>query len=60
MESNKKDTNGTYLQIETDSDFETKLMVTKRETLGRGMNWEVGIDIYTLLYTNPSVTGTCC
>ena len=31
--------------------FETKLMVIKGETLGGGMDWEVGIDIYTLLHT---------
>ena len=26
-------------------------MVIKGETLGRGMDWEVGSDIYTLLHT---------
>jgi len=32
-------------------DLENKLMVTKRERRGRGrINWEFGIDIYTLLY----------
>ena len=30
-------------------DVENKLMVTKRGKRG-GMNWEIGIDIYTLLY----------
>ena len=29
-------------------DVENKLMVTKEER-GRGINWEIGIDIYTLL-----------
>ena len=29
-------------------DFETKLMVTKGETLWGGINWEDGIGIYTL------------
>ena len=28
-------------------------MVTKGETLGEGINWEVGIGIDTLLYTKP-------
>ena len=31
-------------------DFETKLMVTKREILMRGINQEVGINICTVLY----------
>ena len=32
-------------------DLENKLMVTKREKCGRGgINWEFGINIYTLLY----------
>ena len=31
-------------------DFETKLMVAKGETLGKGINMEVGIGIYTILY----------
>ena len=30
--------------------FKTKLMVTKGEMLGREINWEVEIGIYTLLY----------
>ena len=30
-------------------DVENKLMVTKEER-GRGINWEIGIDIYTILY----------
>ena len=32
-------------------DFETKYLVTKGETLGGGINREVGIGIYALLYT---------
>ena len=30
-------------------DVENKLLVTKEER-GGGINWEIGIDIYTLLY----------
>ena len=29
---------------------ENKLIVTKGERCGGGINWEFGIDIYTLLY----------
>ena len=32
------------------TDIENKLMVTKGETCGEGLNWEIGINIYTLLY----------
>ena len=40
----------TYLQSRNRViDVENKLMVTKGER-GRGINWEIGIDIYTLLY----------
>ena len=35
-------------QIVTDA--ENKLIVIKGESRG-GINWEIGIDIYTLLYT---------
>ena len=39
-----------YLQSrDRDSDIEKKLMDTKGDK-GGGMNWEIGIDIYTLLY----------
>ena len=31
------------------TDVENKLMVTKGES-GGGINWEIGMDIYTLLY----------
>ena len=31
------------------SDFENKLMVTNGATLAGAMNWELGIDMYTLL-----------
>ena len=40
----------TYLQNRNRvADVENKLMVTKGEK-GRGIGWEIGIDIYTLLY----------
>ena len=32
------------------TDIENKLMVTKGETLGEGINQELGMNIYTLLY----------
>ena len=41
----------TYLQNRNRvTDVENKLMVTKGER-GGGINWEIGIDTYTLLYT---------
>ena len=40
----------TYLQSRNrDTDIENKHMDTKERKRG-GMNWEIGIDIYTLLY----------
>ena len=40
----------TYLQNRNRvTDVENKLMVTKGER-GGGINWEIGIDTYTLLY----------
>ena len=40
----------TYLQNRTRiTDVENNLMITKGER-GKGINWEVGIDIYILLY----------
>ena len=32
------------------TDLENKLMVAKGERCGGGINWEFGVDIYTLLY----------
>ena len=32
------------------TDLENKLMVTKGERWGGGINWEFGTDMYTLLY----------
>ena len=52
MESNKKWYKITYSQNRNRlKDFEIKLMVTKEETLGGGINCKVRIGIYTLLYT---------
>ena len=45
----KKDRKEFIHKTEIDSDFEIKLMVTKGEMLGVGIN-QVGINIYTLLY----------
>ena len=37
--------------MDTDTDTENKRMVTKRESEGgRGINWESGINRYTLLH----------
>ena len=46
---------GAYIRI---SYVENKLMVTKGES-GGGINWEIGIDIYTLLDIK-SVIRTYC
>ena len=52
MKSSKKGYKRTYSQNRNRlKDFETKLMVNKGENLGGGINWEVGSDIYKLLYT---------
>ena len=41
----------TYLQNRNRvTDVENKLIVTKGEIGGGGINWEMGTDIYTLLY----------
>ena len=48
---NKKDTNELICRTERDSDFEkNKLMATKGDRWGGGMDWEVGIGICTLQY----------
>ena len=50
MESNKNDTKDLIHKTETDSkDSEAKRTVTKGEMLGGGMQWEVGISLYTRL-----------
>ena len=52
MDSNKKWYKRTYSQNRSRlRDFETKFMTTKGEMLGGGLDWEVGIAIYTLVYT---------
>ena len=38
----------------------TKLTVTKGETLGEGINWEFGVNIYTLLYIKLISNKICC
>ena len=46
----KKLDNRTYLQNRNRlTDFENELIVTRWERLGSGIDWEVGIDMYTLL-----------
>ena len=51
LSSLKNDAKELIHKTETDSkDFETKLMVTRGE-MWSGMDWEVGVDICTLLYT---------
>ena len=46
----KKDTNELIYKTEIElTDVENNLMGTRRER-GGGINWETGIDIYTLLY----------
>ena len=45
----KNETNELFYKAEIDSQTENKLMVTKRES-GEGINWEFGINRYTLLY----------
>lgn len=37
-------------------DFESKVMFIKGEMLGGGINWEIGINICTRLYTKPMST----
>ena len=44
-----KDTNELIYKTNRLTDLENKLMVTKRES-GEGINWEFGINRYTLLY----------
>ena len=44
----KYDTN--ELIYKTETDLENKVMVTKGEKGREGINWEIGTDIYTLLY----------
>ena len=49
MESNKKDKKNLQDRNRL-KDFETKFMITTGGMLKGGMDWEVGIDMYTLLY----------
>ena len=51
MRNLKKWYKWTYLQNRTRvTDVKDNLMVTGEGGRGRGINWEIGIDIYTLLY----------
>ena len=45
-----KGTSELIYKTEVVTDIESKLMVT-RGWRGRGINWEIGIDVYTFLYT---------
>ena len=49
MESKKYGTNELIYKTEIDSKTENKLMVTKGERGGGGINWEYGINRYTPL-----------
>ena len=41
----------TYVESKKNlTDLENELMVTRGEGLGGGIDWEFGIDMYTLLY----------
>ena len=51
MESKKNDTNEVIYKTETDTDIQNELMVTNEEKWwGKGTDWELGIDVYILLY----------
>lgn len=50
MESNKNDTKELIHKTGTVKDFDTKLIVTKGDRLWEGIKWEVGTDIFPLLY----------
>ena len=53
----KNDTKELIHKTERFKDFKTKLMVTRGKRKEGGINWEIGIGIYILLYTK-SVTTT--
>ena len=50
MQNLKYYTKELIYKTETDTYIENKLMVTKGERGEGERNWEIGIDIYTLLY----------
>ena len=50
MQNLKNDANEIIYKTEMDSDIENKLTVIKKEKGERGINWELGINMYTLLY----------
>ena len=49
MESKKNDTTERIYKIGRVTDVKIKRMVIRGQR-GEGINWEVGIDMYTLLY----------
>ena len=46
----KNDTNELNYKMEADSDLENELMVSRQEEWEGGIDWEFGMDMYTLLY----------
>ena len=46
----KKDANELIYKANRLTDLENELMVTRGKRGGGGINWEFGIDMYTLLY----------
>ena len=46
---NNNNTNELIYKTETDSQTLKTSMVTKGEMLGRGMDWDLGTNIYTIL-----------
>ena len=38
----------------------SRVVVVKGAMLGGGMNWDLGVDICTLLYIKWRCAGTCC
>ena len=50
LSGKKNDTNELIYKTETDSQIENTLMVIKGERWQRRINWEFGIDIYSVLY----------
>ena len=49
VESKKNETNELNYKIERVTDVKIKRMVIRGQR-GEGINWEVGIDMYTVLY----------
>ena len=47
----KYDTNEPIYETETESQTENRLVVAKGEEVGGGMQWEIGVSRWKLLYT---------